>query len=102
MNHMGMEMTRVDFEHESDWSTLTLEDGTVLKVKVEVNGVIRATDKWDDNGEPIYQLNTPVRVAFVSVPENLMRPKPAAPAITPETVEEFGRKMDAVVKGKAN
>lgn len=83
IDHMGMEMERVDFDYESEWVHVNLADGTVLKLKVEVAGVLRAVGRWDERGEPIYQLSTTVQIAFVSVPDELTKPKPQTGAITP-------------------
>jgi hypothetical protein len=90
----GMNVERVDFEHEADWTNVTLADGTILKIKPEVNGVIRVAGMWDDNGDPIYKLNTQVRVAFVSVPDDLAKPQSNKTPVS-ELFAEY-------VKGKAN
>ena len=34
----------------------TLNDGTILRVKLVVSGVIRAKDQWDAEGHPIYTI----------------------------------------------
>ena len=40
---------------KTPWTTITLEDGTVLKMKIEVVHVTRAIDKFDPiTGNPTY------------------------------------------------
>lgn len=89
---------RIGFEHDSEWSEIRLSDGTVLKAKLEVNGVRRVPGQWDANGDPQYQVNMSTRMAFVTVPEKFLKPA----EVTPESVVEFKGKMDANLKGKAN
>ena len=51
-----------------DWNTYRLKDGTVLKVKLVLVGVVRLKDKYDPMGNPVYMINSTnvVRVTDVS------------------------------------
>ena len=49
-----------------------LSDGTVLNMKLVVTEVLRIDDAWDDQGQPVYFINSQ-NVTSISVPEELMR-----------------------------
>lgn len=53
-----MNTTYVDFERVGleKWNVYELTDGSVLRVKQEITGVIR-TDKFGPDGEPLYIVN---------------------------------------------
>ena len=55
------------------WSEYTLEDGTVFRAKINVIGVVRVPNEYDQQGVPIYQVNAQPAIAFVNVPESLKR-----------------------------
>jgi hypothetical protein len=62
-------------ESTERWTELTLEDGTVLRVKPSVIGAIRIENQWDGDNNPVYALKGgPNITAVVSVPESLMKP----------------------------
>ena len=45
------------------WNTFKLDDGTVLKIRLNVVAVQRLVDKWDPgNGNPYYQLQHNVTI----------------------------------------
>lgn len=69
-------VTDVDFEPiKEDWNEYKLEDGTVLKFKTVVRGVIR-TDSHDSiTGDPIYQVRS-TNIVRVKVPEELKKLPP--------------------------
>lgn len=48
------------------YSEVTLVDGTVFRVKVNVVQVVRLDDKYDDQGNPVYFINGHPAVAVVS------------------------------------
>jgi hypothetical protein len=54
------------------WSELTLEDGTLLKVKSVVVQTIR-TDNYDPDGNPIYVIRGAPLMAIGSVPDDLRK-----------------------------
>lgn len=58
------------------WSEFVLEDGSVIKAKLSLLGVIRHTNEWDPNGNPIYSIQASVTSAVVKVEdEKLRRPQ---------------------------
>jgi hypothetical protein len=62
-------------ESTEKWSELTLEDGTVLRVKAMVMGAIRIEGQWDPEGNPLYALRGGApAVNVVSIPDRLKRP----------------------------
>ncbi len=61
------------------WTEITLEDGTVLKIKPNVISVTRIDSHYDQEGNPFYALASN-QVMTVNVPAHLR--KPAAPAGT--------------------
>lgn len=64
----------VDFESvEQNWDEYKLEDGTTLKIKLQVNGIYRLEDEYDEMGEPIYVVNTNNQVRLVDIPDELMQ-----------------------------
>jgi hypothetical protein len=70
------EGTEIDFEEQEErWNTYKLSDGTTLKVKLILNGVKRL-NKYRDDGEPIYLINSQNVVRTVKVPQELkLKPK---------------------------
>ena len=54
------------------WTEITLEDGSILRVKPVVLTVLRATDEYDKEGNPLYSVKlNPVMT--VSAPEELKK-----------------------------
>ncbi len=65
--------TVVDFERigPERWNVYELSDGTILRAKLEVTGILR-TYKYGPDGDSLYAvINQPV--TRVKVPENLVR-----------------------------
>lgn len=61
----------IDFEEQEErWNTYKLCDGTTLKVKFVLNGVKRL-NKYREDGEPIYLINSQNVVRTVNTPEEL-------------------------------
>jgi hypothetical protein len=71
------EAINLDFEEQEErWNTYKLGDGTTLKVKLVLNGVKRLKDKYRDDGEPIYLINSHNVVRTVNTPQELkLKPK---------------------------
>lgn len=55
------------------WSEYKLEDGTTIRVKQVVLGVIRATDNYDPEGNPMYVLKAQPIMAPEGVPDRLKK-----------------------------
>jgi hypothetical protein len=51
-----------------------VEDGTVLRVKLVATEVVRLDGQYDQEGNPIYMVNS-TNVLAVSSPEDLVRKK---------------------------
>lgn len=46
-------------DEKTPWSTFKLDDGTVVKLRINVVGVQRALEKWDlATGNPVYSVQT--------------------------------------------
>lgn len=54
------------------WNEYLVEDGSVLRVKLVATEVIRLDGQYDQEGNPIYILNS-TNVLAVSSPEDLKR-----------------------------
>lgn len=54
------------------WSEYLVEDGTVLRVKLVATEVIRVDGEYDQEGNPVYILNS-TNVMVVSSPDDLKR-----------------------------
>lgn len=62
----------VEFEPLTErWNEYRLSDGTLLKMKLVVTRIIRI-DKYNEQGEPIYLVNSN-NVLTASVPPQLMK-----------------------------
>lgn len=53
---------------------MKLEDGSVIKIRPAVTGVVRVDGQYDPEGNPIYVVKTMVVSAMEEIPENLRRP----------------------------
>lgn len=56
------------------FSSITLEDGSVVNTKFTVVDAIRR-EEWDADGNPVYSLRKHDIVVTVSAPDNLKKPK---------------------------
>ncbi len=65
--------THVDFERvgPEKWNVYELTDGSVLRAKLEITGVLR-TDKFGPDGEPLYIVNNQM-IQRIKVPQNLIK-----------------------------
>ncbi len=72
----------VDFDVvKEEWNTYKLVDGTTLRVKLVLAGVVRLRNQYDAMGNPVYMINGANVVRVMDVPVELKR-KPA-PSRTP-------------------
>jgi hypothetical protein len=58
---------------QEQWSEVTLEDGTILRVKAVVSSAIRIDSQWDPEGNPLYAVKSGQAIVIVSVPPELKR-----------------------------
>ena len=54
---------------------LRLDDGTELSVDTIVNAVVRLSEEWQDNGDPIYVISSQSKIRTAFSPEELKRQK---------------------------
>ncbi|MDE0428571.1 MAG: hypothetical protein OXH98_02270 [Caldilineaceae bacterium] len=57
-------------ESTERWTDVTLEDGTLLKIKPVIAKVARAVDSYDKDGTPVYSIKVNP-VVDVDAPEHL-------------------------------
>ena len=71
--------THVDFERIGieKWNVYELSDGSVLRAKLEITGILR-TDKYGPDGEPLYIVNAQL-IPRIKVPESLIKRRPQLP-----------------------
>src|SRR5712691_2839980 len=55
------------------WSDITLEDGSVIRIKALVVSVIRIDGQYDQDGNPLYVVKSSTTTAIASAPEELRR-----------------------------
>lgn len=55
------------------WSEFTLEDGTVIRAKINIASAVRVDGQYDTRGQPVYILNTSPTVSIINVPERLKK-----------------------------
>ncbi|MGB8412312.1 MAG: hypothetical protein WCE23_05750 [Candidatus Binatus sp.] len=60
-------------ESNERWSEITLEDGTMLRVKQSVAAVVRLDGQYDLEGNPMYFVKSAPSVAIVQVSPKLRR-----------------------------
>jgi hypothetical protein len=69
-----VDATEVQVSESSErWSEFTLEDGTVLRVKMAVMSAVRLDDRYDPEGNPLYSLNFAPIVGVKSAPDSLRK-----------------------------
>jgi hypothetical protein len=61
-------------ESTERWSQITLEDGTVMRVKPNVLSAIRIDGRFDNEGNPLYALKGNQIASIVSAPDHLKKP----------------------------
>ncbi len=60
-------------ESTERWSEITLNDGTVLRVKPAIQSAVRLEGRYDNEGNPMYALKGGQTVAIVNVPAHLKK-----------------------------
>jgi hypothetical protein len=59
-------------ESTERWSDVTLTDGSVLRIKASVLGAVRVDGRYDQEGNPIYQVKVN-QVMTVDAPQHLRK-----------------------------
>lgn len=62
-------------ESTERWSEVTLEDGTVLRLKPSVLSAVRIENEFDPDGNPMYAVRAGQVLVIDSAPERLRKPK---------------------------
>jgi hypothetical protein len=60
-------------ESTERWTEVTLEDGTVLRIKPNVMSAIRMDGQYDPEGNPVYAVKSAQTVTVASAPASLRR-----------------------------
>lgn len=69
---------------DEQWSKFTLSDGTVIKLKSVMTGAVRLEQVFNEGGDPVYHLQTPVMFAVEYVPDHLRMEAQAKPKGKPQ------------------
>lgn len=69
---IGMEVPITDAGTER-WSEFILEDGAIIRAKVNIISVIRVKDEYDAAGNPIYVINAAPVIGVVHTPTALRK-----------------------------
>jgi hypothetical protein len=65
-SHEKVEFKMLDYERlENDYVSFKLEDGTVVKVKVDLDRVGKAVNFKNPDGTPHYAINTAIKISIV-------------------------------------
>ena len=60
-------------ESREKFSEIRLEDGTTLRMKPNIQRVVRLTDMWDDEGNPLYWVSHNAIISIHEAPSDLLR-----------------------------
>lgn len=66
----------IDFEVDKEsWNVYSLDDGTKLKTRLVVAQVVRLEGEYNDQGDPIYLINSQ-NIVSADVPEHMKKKAP--------------------------
>src|SRR5439155_24605104 len=72
ISHREVEAVNIDFDAKTEpWITVDLSDGTVLKIRTLVAGVMRMEGEPDPVGNPLYNVSTQIVIRVVNAPKEL-------------------------------
>ena len=60
-------------ESRERFSEIHLEDGTTLRMKPNIQRVVRLTDMWDEEGNPVYWVSHNAIISIHEAPSDLRR-----------------------------
>ncbi len=72
----GTQVTGTDVEiaeSRERFNELTLEDGTILRMRTNVIEVTRVDDQWNDNGDPVYVVKSSTTVTVVEASQEFKK-----------------------------
>ena len=76
MGRRQVQATPVEINQSSErWNEYLLEDGTVLKMKLVLKKVYKVEGEYDEEGNPVYVMQS-TNVTAVSSPKELKKPPP--------------------------
>ena len=52
---------------------VTLGDGTVLRLRIDVLDAVRVDGAWDNEGHPLYQVRNAILITVLESPDHLKR-----------------------------
>ncbi|KAG2478205.1 MAG: hypothetical protein NPMRTH1_690011 [Nitrosopumilales archaeon] len=85
-NREKIEFKMLDYKRlENDFISFKLDDGTIVKVKVDLDRVGKAVNFTNPDGTPRYAINTSVKISVIpadrkfSVEKNTLNPKKSSP-----------------------
>ena len=82
-----VEAVQVDYEAVAEpWTTYTLSDGSVIKVRVTLKSVLRLEGEFDQGGNPVYYVGTD---AAMRVVKSKIHGEPTAAPVTKGKVEGY-------------
>ena len=59
---------------ENDEPTIVhVEDGTIMRHKIDIVEIVRIPDEWDSDGNPLYKVKSGVSLAILDSPDDLRR-----------------------------
>ena len=91
ISNREVEAVNVDFEPKAEpWATYELSDGSILKVRSTVTGVVRLEGEHDAAGNPLYNVSSQVQIRVVNAPRELRGPPTFSGAPTGRTVVSGG------------
>ena len=85
VNTMPVDFERVGAER---WNVYELSDGSVIRAKLELVGIIR-TDKFGPDGDPLYIVNSPA-IPRIKVPPTLIKKQQPPTRREAERKEMYG------------
>jgi hypothetical protein len=69
-----VEAVEIDVDSASErWSEYILQDGTVIRAKLNLISIWRVEGEYDPQGMPVYQINATPAMGLVSAPEHLKK-----------------------------
>ncbi len=63
-------------ESTEKWSEVTLQDGTVIRIKPNVLSAIRMDGQYDPEGNPVYAIRSAAVITIASAPAHLRKGSP--------------------------
>ena len=82
-----VDAVQVDYEAVAEpWTTYTLSDGSVIKVRVTLKSVLRLEGEFDQGGNPVYMVGTD---ATMRVVKSKIHGEPAVAPVSKGKVEGY-------------